>query len=68
MNLISFLEIVLQEDIRLFIVTGLLGLNMKTPRQQEWREFSWQSTVYIAKSSLETRLDHGFPIEYMYFQ
>ena len=39
--------------------------NLKT---QEWTEFSLREHVYSAKFSVETRLEHGFPMEYVYFQ
>ena len=35
---------------------------------QEWTEFSLRDNLYSAKFSVEARLEHGFPIEYMYFQ
>ena len=52
----------------LFIVTGLMGLSIQTLRKQEWTEDSWRNRVYNAKLSVETRVEHGLAIEYMYFQ
>ena len=60
-------------NIGFFILTGLLGLikwtlNIQTVKKQDWTEFSWRNNVYNAKFSLETRLEHGFGIEYTYLQ
>ena len=52
----------------MFIVTGLLGLTIQTLKYQEWRKFLYQKNVFIAKFSVETRLEYAFPIECMYFQ
>ena len=52
----------------LFIVTGLMGLSMQTLKKQEWTEVSSPNNDYYAKFSVETRLEHGFAIEYTYFQ
>ena len=41
---------------------------METLKKQEWTEFSWRTNVYNANFSVETRLEHGFAIEYTYFQ
>ena len=51
-----------------FIVTGLLSLSMQTLKKQEWTEGSWPNNAYNAKFSVETRLGHGFAIEYTYLQ
>ena len=45
------------------IVTGLIGLGMETLKIQDWIEFSWRTTVYIAKFNVKPRLEHEFPIE-----
>ena len=52
----------------LFIVTGLMGLSMQTLKKQELTEVSWRNNNCNAKFSVETRLEHGFAIEYTYFQ
>ena len=52
----------------LFIVTSLKGLSMHTLQKKEWTEFSWRHNVYNAKFSVESRLEHGFAIEYTCFQ
>ena len=52
----------------LFNVTGLMGLGMQTLRTQEYIEFSWPNNIYNAKFSVETCLEHGFALEYIYFQ
>ena len=41
---------------------------MQTLTKEEWTEFSWRTNVYNATFSVETRLEHGFAIEYTYFQ
>ena len=51
-----------------FSLTGLKGLCMQTLEKQDWTEFSWRNNVYNAIVSLKTRLEHGFAIEYTYFQ
>ena len=51
----------------LFIVTGLMGLSMKTLIKHDWTECSLRNNVYNAKYSIEARLEHGFAIEYTYF-
>ena len=48
--------------------TGLMGLMMQTLKKQEWTEFSWRNMVYNATFSVETCLEHGFAMEYTYFQ
>ena len=48
-----------------FSVTGLMGLSMQTLQKQEWTEFPWRNNVHNAKFSKETRLEHGFAIEYI---
>ena len=52
----------------MFILTGLLRLTMQTLKKQEETEDSFRSNVYNAKFSLKTRLEHGFAIDYTYFQ
>ena len=51
-----------------FSLTGRIGLSMQTLKKQDWTAFSKRNNVYNAKFSLKTRLEHGFGIEYMYFQ
>ena len=41
---------------------------MQTLKKQEWTEDSWPNNAYNAKFSVETRLRHGFAIEYTYLQ
>ena len=36
---------------------------MQKLRGQEWTEFSLRNNLYNAKFSVETRLEHGVPIE-----
>ena len=50
------------------IGTGLMGLSIQTLKKQNWIEFSWRTTVYIAKFNVKPRLEHEFPIEWTYFQ
>ena len=50
-----------------FIVAGLSGLSIETLKKQDWTEFSWHTNVYNAKFSLITRLEHGYALEYTYF-
>ena len=52
----------------LSIVTGFLDLSMQTLKKHEETDDSWRNNVYNAKFSVETRLEHGFAIEYKYFQ
>ena len=48
-----------------FSVTRLMGLSMQTLQKQDWTEFPWRNNVHNAKFSIETRLEHGFAIEYV---
>ena len=41
---------------------------MQTLKKQDWTEFPWPNNADNAKFSLKTRLEHGFAIEYTYFQ
>ena len=41
---------------------------MRTLKKQEWTECIWRNNVYNAKLRVQTRLEHGFAIEYTYFQ
>ena len=50
-----------------FIVTGLMGLSMKTLIKHDWTECSLRNNVYNAKYSVKARLDDGIAIEYTYF-
>ena len=50
------------------IVPGLMDQSIQTLKTQEWTECSLRDNVYSAKFSVKTRLEHGFPIEYMHFQ
>ena len=55
-------------NIGCFRLTGLIGLSMQTVKKQDWTEFSWPNNVYNGKLRLKARLEHGFGIEYTYFQ
>ena len=50
------------------IVTGLMGLRMQTLKKQEWTEIAWRNNLYNAKFIAERRFEHGFAIDYTYFQ
>ena len=41
-----------------------MRLNMQTLKKQDFIEFSWRNSVYNAKFSVETSLEHGFAIEF----
>ena len=49
-----------------FIVTGLMGLSMKTLIKHDWTECSLRNNVYNAKYSVKARLEDGIAIEYTY--
>ena len=44
-----------------------MGLSMQTLKTQEYTELLSRNKFYNAKYSLQTRIEHGFPIEYTYF-
>ena len=46
---------------------GLSCLSVKTLKNHERMELSWANKVYNTEFSVETRLEHGFAIEYTYF-
>ena len=46
---------------------GLSCLSVKTLKNHERMELSWANNVYNTEFSVETRLEHGFAIEYTYF-
>ena len=46
---------------------GLIWLSVKTLKNHERMELSWANNVYNTEFSVETSLEHGFAIEYMYF-
>ena len=46
---------------------GLGGLSVKTLKNQERMELSWENNVYNTEFSVEIRLEHGFAIENTYF-
>ena len=46
---------------------GLRCLSVKTLKNHERMERSWANNVYNTEFSVETRLEHGFAIEYTYF-
>jgi len=66
MNFTHFLEILLQQFV--FIVSGLMEMSMQPLTKQEWTEFSLRNNVYNAKYNVEKRLEHGFYIDFAYFQ
>ena len=41
---------------------------MQTRKRKDWTELSLRNNGYNAKFSLKTRLNHGFAIDYTYFQ
>ena len=41
---------------------------MQTLIKQEWTELSWRNNVYNVNCSVKIRVEHGFAIEYTYFQ
>ena len=41
---------------------------MQALKNEEWREISFRNNGYNAKFSVETRLEHGFAVEYTYLQ
>ena len=51
----------------LFTAMGLSCLTVKTLKNHERMELSWTNNVYNTEFSVETRLEHGFAIEYTYF-
>ena len=46
---------------------GLSGLSVKTLKNHERMELSWENTVYNTEFRLDIRLEHGFAIENTYF-
>ena len=40
----------------------------QTLKTHNWTELSWRDTFYKVQVRLKARLDHGFAIEYTYFQ
>ena len=51
-----------------FIENGVMGLGMEMLKKQEWTEFSRWTSAYISTFSVETPLNHGGAIDYLYFQ
>ena len=45
-----------------------MWLSMQTLKKEEWTEISWRSNVCNAKFSVDTRLEHGFPIDKAYLK
>jgi len=45
-----------------------MGLSMQTMTKQEWTEFSWRNNGYNDKFRVDTRLEHGFAIDFAYIQ
>ena len=41
---------------------------MQTLTRQDWTQLSLRNNVYNAKLNVTTRLEHGFAIDYTYFQ
>ena len=46
---------------------GLSCLSVHTLKNHERMELSWANHVYATEFSVETSLDHDFPIENTYF-
>ena len=46
---------------------GLSCLSVKTLKNHERMELSWENNVYKTEFSVEIRLKHGFAIENTYF-
>ena len=69
MKLSYFLEIFLQRSYMnvCSLQLGLSCLSVKTLKNHERMELSWANNVYNTEFSVETRLEHGFAIEYTYF-
>ena len=61
-----FLQIFLRQWF--LIVAGLICQSMQTLKKLEKALFLKPNTVYNANFSVETCLEHGFAIEYTYFQ
>ena len=40
---------------------------MKTLKNDDWMELSWENIVYNTEFSVEARLEHGFAIQYAHF-
>ena len=51
----------------LFTAMGLSCLSVQTLKNHERMELSWANHVYNTEFSVETSLEHGFPIENTYF-
>ena len=51
-----------------YIITGLMELRIQTLKKQEWTDISWRNNVYNDEFRVDTRLEHGFTIDYAYFQ
>ena len=69
MKLSYFLEIFLQQSYMhvCFTAMGLSCLSVQTLKNHERMELSWANHVYNTEFSVETSLEHGFPIENTYF-
>ena len=66
MNFTHFIEIFLQQC--LVHCNPRNRTEYGNTEKKEWTEFSWRNYVYNAKLRVESRLEHDFAIEYMYFQ
>ena len=66
MKFTHFHEIVVQQG--LFNCNWSNGPKYGNTEKQDWTELSWRNNVYNAKVNIRTRLEHGFAIEYTYFQ
>ena len=52
----------------LFNVTGVLGQSIQRLRKQERTGILWRNNCDHAELNAKTCLEHGFDIEYTYFQ
>ena len=50
------------------IVPGLMDRSIETMIAQEWTELLLRDNLYSAKFRLESFVEHGFCIEYVYFK
>ena len=66
MKFTHFYEIVLQQG--LFNCNRSNGPKYANTESQDWTELSKRNNIYNAKVNIGTRLEHGFAIEYTYFQ
>ena len=66
MNFTHFHENILQQG--RFNCNRPNGPKYANTEKQDWTELSLRNNIYNAKVNIGTRLEHGFAIEYTYFQ